>query len=209
MRKKWEKHAIRVDLTAVWLSMVWSENDANRIWGWWSEVCTECTLYVNIISRVGVFWVTGSFSEIRQNNRTTYICHQTITIFVSILGAVVQSDGWSTIERWILTFFKILYIWPLTLYVHYKCFNPFSSGTIFIRQNLTYKDGPRTERVNGPLASTSPNAQIAAAIHNFQVKKPEGFCVSVMYVYEGAQQIRDTNQFQFNFGPMSTTPTQH
>ena len=35
----------------------------------------------------------------------------------------------------------------LWVYGHYKYFYSFSAGTVFIRQNLTYKDGPCTERV--------------------------------------------------------------
>ena len=41
----------------------------------------------------------------------------------------------------------------LWVYGDYKYFNSFSAGTVFIRvyrrQLLTYKDGPRAERVNG------------------------------------------------------------
>ena len=36
----------------------------------------------------------------------------------------------------------------LCVYGHYKYFNYFSAGTDFRRQKLTYKDGPRAERVN-------------------------------------------------------------
>ena len=35
----------------------------------------------------------------------------------------------------------------LWVYGHYKYFGSFSAGIVFIRQNLTYKDDPRTERV--------------------------------------------------------------
>ena len=35
----------------------------------------------------------------------------------------------------------------LSVYDHYKYFKSFSAETVFIRQNQTYKDGPRTERV--------------------------------------------------------------
>ena len=35
----------------------------------------------------------------------------------------------------------------LCVYDHYKYFDSFSARTVFIRQILTYKDGPRTERV--------------------------------------------------------------
>ena len=35
----------------------------------------------------------------------------------------------------------------LGVYCHYKDFNYFSAGTVFIRQIITYKDGPRTERL--------------------------------------------------------------
>ena len=33
------------------------------------------------------------------------------------------------------------------MFKHTRIFNPSSAGTIFIRQNLTYKDDPRTERI--------------------------------------------------------------
>ena len=33
------------------------------------------------------------------------------------------------------------------VYGHYKYCNSFSAGTVFLRQNLMYKDGPRVERV--------------------------------------------------------------
>ena len=38
----------------------------------------------------------------------------------------------------------------LWVHGHYKYFNSFSAGTVFIRHNLTsaYKVGPRTERAN-------------------------------------------------------------
>ena len=36
----------------------------------------------------------------------------------------------------------------LWVYGIYKCFNSFSAGTVFIRQIMTYKDSPRTERGN-------------------------------------------------------------
>ena len=35
----------------------------------------------------------------------------------------------------------------LSVYDHYQYFRSFSAGTVFIRQNLTYKNGPRAERV--------------------------------------------------------------
>ena len=43
-------------------------------------------------------------------------------------------------------------IQPRTFLDRYKCFNPFSVGTVFIRkvcrrQILTYKDGPRADKV--------------------------------------------------------------
>ena len=36
----------------------------------------------------------------------------------------------------------------LWVYDHYKYFNSFSAEIVFIRQNMMYKDSPRTERVN-------------------------------------------------------------
>ena len=35
----------------------------------------------------------------------------------------------------------------LWVYGHYKSFNSFSVGTVFRRQNLTYKNSPRAEKV--------------------------------------------------------------
>ena len=47
---------------------------------------------------------------------------------------------WHVIKSFIL-------IAMLRVYGHYKYFNPFSPGTVFIRQNLTYKDRPRADGV--------------------------------------------------------------
>ena len=43
---------------------------------------------------------------------------------------------------------RLICIPMLWVHGHYKYFNTFSAGTVFIRQNLTYKDGPRAEKVN-------------------------------------------------------------
>ena len=40
----------------------------------------------------------------------------------------------------------------LWVYGHYEYFDFFSAGIDFIRQNLTYEDGPRAERVNAVVA---------------------------------------------------------
>ena len=44
--------------------------------------------------------------------------------------------------------FWFIWIPMLWVYDHYKYFNSFNAGTVFIRQILMHKDGPRTERVN-------------------------------------------------------------
>ena len=46
--------------------------------------------------------------------------------------------------------FRFIWIPMLLFHDHYKYFNAFSAGTVFIHQTLTYKDGPRAERVNPP-----------------------------------------------------------
>ena len=50
-----------------------------------------------------------------------------------------------------VSFFQFTWIPMLLAYDHYKYFNSFSLNTseseVYRRQNLTYKDGPRTEKV--------------------------------------------------------------
>ena len=43
----------------------------------------------------------------------------------------------------------------LWVYGHYKVFNSFSASAVFVRQNLTYKDGTRAERVKTKVDQTS------------------------------------------------------
>ena len=61
-------------------------------------------------------------------------------------------------HKWLILIvgsFHFILIPMLWVYDHYKYFNSFSAEIVFIRQNMMYKDCPRTERVNvGELSVT-------------------------------------------------------
>ena len=50
------------------------------------------------------------------------------------------------IIHFLVSFFRFILIAMLLVYNHYTYLNSFSAGTVW--QILTYKDGPRAERVN-------------------------------------------------------------
>ena len=55
---------------------------------------------------------------------------------------------WNHHKCLLLEFIRFTRIPMLWVYGYYKYFNSFSVGTVFIRQILTYKDGPHTERAD-------------------------------------------------------------
>ena len=69
----------------------------------------------------------------------------------------------------------------LWVYDHYKYFNSVSGGTVFIRQNLTYKDSPRSDRVKTLnviiLILTQLLLCLATATHNINWVKITHICL--------------------------------
>ena len=53
---------------------------------------------------------------------------------------------------------RLIWIPVLWVHGHYRYFNSFSAGTVFIRKTLTYKYSPRTEKVNGHFSTQNRNS---------------------------------------------------
>ena len=63
----------------------------------------------------------------------------------------------------------------LWVYDHYKYFNSFSAGAVVIRQNLTSRDGPRTEKVNIDTRAQS--------VLHVTIFTPSNACVFASYLF--------------------------